>query len=300
MGKGCIVIGAAMLDIVMEIDQIPKSGTDVYAKGQSMMVGGCAYNVADILKHFGVNYTLFAPIGTGMYADFIRKELKKAGHESPVHCEDSDNGYCLCMVEADGERTFLTVPGIECHFQEEWFSALPVDSYDSVYVSGYELEGEGGDAILNFLESNQELTVYYAPGPRISHIDPEKSKRMYALHPVMHLNELEAVTSTNTDDITQAAEMLSKSTGNTVLITLGKQGVHLFEKGIHTLVPSKQATVVDTIGAGDSHIGAVIAMRTMGNSFPEAIAMANRISAKVVSVKGPVITTEEFEDAKQD
>ena len=29
MGKGCIVIGAAMLDIVMEIDQIPKSGTDV-------------------------------------------------------------------------------------------------------------------------------------------------------------------------------------------------------------------------------------------------------------------------------
>ena len=57
MGKGCIVIGAAMLDIVMEIDRIPKSGTDVYAKGQSMMVGGCAYNVADILKHFGVNYT---------------------------------------------------------------------------------------------------------------------------------------------------------------------------------------------------------------------------------------------------
>ena len=51
MGKGCIVIGAAMLDIVMEIDRIPKSGTDVYAKGQSMMVGGCAYNVADILKH---------------------------------------------------------------------------------------------------------------------------------------------------------------------------------------------------------------------------------------------------------
>ena len=44
MGKGCIVIGAAMLDIVMEIDQIPKSGTDVYAKGQTMMVGGCAYN----------------------------------------------------------------------------------------------------------------------------------------------------------------------------------------------------------------------------------------------------------------
>lgn len=299
MGKGCIVIGAAMLDIVMEIDQIPKSGTDVYAKGQSMMVGGCAYNVANILKHFSVNYTLFAPVGTGMYADFIGKELKKSGHESPIRCKDSDNGYCLCMVEADGERTFLTVPGIECHFQKEWFSALHVDSYDSVYVSGYELEGEGGDAILDFLESNQELTIYYAPGPRITYIDPEKSKRMYALHPIVHLNKLEAATSTNTDNITLAAEILFELTGNTVLITLGKEGVHLFENGTHTLVSSKQATVVDTIGAGDSHIGAVIAMRTMGNSFSEAIAMANRISAKVVSVKGPVITTKEFEEAKQ-
>lgn len=161
-------------------------------------------------------------------------------------------------------------------------------------------EGDGGDAILNFLESNQELTVYYAPGPRITYIDPKKLKRLYALHPVMHLNELEALTSTNTDDITQAAEILSKSTGNTVLITLGKQGVHLFENGTHALVSSKQATVVDTIGAGDSHIGSVIAMRTMGHSFLEAISTANRIAAKVVSVKGPIITTEEFENAKQD
>ena len=174
MGKGCIVIGAAMLDIVMEIDQIPKSGTDVYAKGQTMMVGGCAYNVADILKHFGTNYTLFAPVGTGMYADFIRKELERAGHKSPICSADSDNGYCLCMVEADGERTFLTVPGIECHFKREWFEDLNVENYDSVYVSGYELEGDGGEAILDFLEAHRELTVYYAPGPRITYISEEK------------------------------------------------------------------------------------------------------------------------------
>ena len=61
MGKGCIVVGAAMLDIVMEIDQIPKSGTDVYAKGQTMMVGGCAYNVADMLKHLSLIHILTLP-----------------------------------------------------------------------------------------------------------------------------------------------------------------------------------------------------------------------------------------------
>ena len=73
----CLVIGAAMLDIVMQIGSLPKKGEDIYADSQNMAVGGCAYNVADIIKHFNVPYTLFAPIGTGMYADFISKNLKK-------------------------------------------------------------------------------------------------------------------------------------------------------------------------------------------------------------------------------
>ena len=299
MGKGCIVIGAAMLDIVMEIDQIPKSGTDVYAKGQKMMVGGCAYNVANILKHFGVAYTLFAPIGTGMYADFICKELAKAGHESMIHAEESDNGYCLCMVEADGERTFLTVPGIECHFKKEWFERLDVNEYDSVYVSGYELEGDGGETILDFLEKHKELTVYYAPGPRIAYISEEKAQRMYALHPIVHLNELEATTATGEKNFERAAEQLNILTKNTVIITLGKEGVYLFGEGINRVVLPKKTKVIDTIGAGDSHIGSVIAMRTKGCGFPEAVEMANRIAAKVVSVKGPTLTMEEFEEGRR-
>lgn len=299
MGKGCIVIGAAMLDIVMEIDQIPKSGTDVYAKGQTMMVGGCAYNVADILKHFGTRYTLLAPVGTGIYADFIRGELKKAGHVSAICSEDSDNGYCLCLVEGSGERTFLTVPGIECHFKAEWFESIDVEEYDSVYVSGYELEGEGGDVILDFLEAHPNLAVYYAPGPRITYIAQEKVRRIEALHPVLHLNEMEALTSTREENVWKAAEALSERTENTVLVTLGEQGVLIWNQGEGEILPSRKAEVTDTIGAGDSHIGTVIAMRTAGSDFRESVRMANRISAQVVSVKGPVLTKEEFEKGRK-
>ena len=105
--KKCLVIGAAMLDIVMQIDELPKKGEDVYAKSQTMTVGGCAYNVADIMKHFAVPYTLFAPIGTGMYASMIREKLKQAEHESPIESTKMDNGYCLCMVEHCQELNVL-------------------------------------------------------------------------------------------------------------------------------------------------------------------------------------------------
>lgn len=300
MSKKCLVIGAAMLDIIMEIDRLPVSGEDVYAKSQTMTVGGCAYNVADILKHFKVDYTLFAPVGTGMYAGFIEAELHKRGHASAVKSSDLDNGYCLCMVEADGERTFLTMPGIECKFEKEWFQLIDAKEYEAVYVSGYELEGEGGTVILEFLEENPHLTVYYAPGPRITYISGDKVLRMSALGPVLHLNEMEAVTYTGKCDLPQAAAELYGQTGNTVMITMGEKGVYLFESGEGTVLPSENADVTDTIGAGDSHIGAVLAMRAIGADFKTAVKTANKVSAMVVGVKGPTLTTEEFEKGIRD
>lgn len=294
MRDQCLVIGAAMLDIIVEIDRLPKSGEDVYAKNQNMAVGGCAYNAADILKHFRVKHTFFAPVGTGMYADFIEKELKKSGHVSAVKTTEMDNGYCMCMVEADGERTFLTMPGIECRFRKEWFDALDGGAYHSAYVSGYELEGEGGSVILDFLEKNSDINVYYAPGPRITYISEDKRKRMTALSPVLHLNEMEALAYTGKTSVEEAAAALEAETDNTVIITLGKKGVYLREEKEGKVIPSKEAKVVDTIGAGDSHIGAVMAMRALGYGFESAVRTANKVSAMVVGVKGPTLSTEAF------
>lgn len=291
--KKCLVIGAAMLDIVMKMDRLPRSGEDVYADSQEMTVGGCAYNVADIMKHFQVPYTLFAPIGKGIYSEIISKKLKEAGHESMIRSEEQDNGYCMCMVEADGERTFLTLPGIECNFRQEWFQKLDAAEYDSAYVSGYEIEGEGGDAILAFFEANPQLTVYYAPGPRITYISEEKQKRMKALHPILHLNEKEALEYTKEADYKAAGQQLYESMKNTVIITLGSKGVYLKEE-TEMVIASESVKAIDTIGAGDSHIGAVIAMRQKGAGFRRALEVANRVSAMVVGVEGPTLTEEEF------
>lgn len=296
--KKCLVVGAAMLDIVMQIEKLPERGDDAYAESQTMSVGGCAYNVADILKHFQIPYTLFAPVGSGMYADMVRKKLKAAGHESPIQSEKCDNGYCLCLVEKDGERTFITLPGIECTFEREWFEQLNVKEYDSVYICGYEVEGEGGEQIIAFLESHPELEVYYAPGPRITYIEKRKHDRIFALHPVLHLNEKEAKEYTGVPDYEEAAAVLSQKTENAVIITLGGEGAYLYENGKGRIVPSCKTTVVDTIGAGDSHIGAIIAMRQLGKNLEMSIGTANQVSALVVSVQGPSITEEEFQRVK--
>ena len=43
-----LVLGAAIVDIIMKIPKLPKSGEDVLCTERKLTVGGCAYNVANI------------------------------------------------------------------------------------------------------------------------------------------------------------------------------------------------------------------------------------------------------------
>ena len=296
--KKCLVIGATMLDIVANLDSLPVRGGDAYIKQQEMMLGGCAYNVASILKHFNIPNTLFAPIGSGMYASFIENKLKEEGYSSPIKSMDMDNGYSMCIVEADGERTFITLAGIECYFRKEWFDSLDINLYDKVYISGYELEGEGGNVILDFLEDNKDLEIYYAPGPRINYISEDIHKRLFKLSPIIHLNEKEVKEYTKESGYKEATNTLRNLTNNTVILTLGDKGAYYSSREKEGFIPSKASRVLDTIGAGDSHIGTIIACLSKDKNLEFAIEQANKIAAKVVSVKGSTLTKKEFEEGR--
>ncbi len=296
--KKCLVIGATMLDIVANLDSLPVRGGDAYIKQQEMMLGGCAYNVASILKHFNIPNTLFAPIGSGMYASFIENKLKEEGYSSPIKSIDMDNGYSMCIVEADGERTFITLSGIECYFRKEWFDSLDINLYDKVYISGYELEGEGGNVILDFLEDNKDLEIYYAPGPRINYISEDIHKRLFKLSPIIHLNEKEIIEYTKESGYKEATNTLRNLTNNTVILTLGDKGAYYSSREKEGFIPSKASRVLDTIGAGDSHIGTIIACLSKDKNLEFAIEQANKIAAKVVSVKGSTLTKKEFEEGR--
>ena len=67
MTKKSLIIGAAFVDVIMDVAQMPTSGSDVTAKLKSYNVGGCAFNVYGAIKHYlGANSAdLFVPVGKG-------------------------------------------------------------------------------------------------------------------------------------------------------------------------------------------------------------------------------------------
>lgn len=297
--KQTLVIGSAVVDVILHIPHLPVTGEDVHISTQTRSLGGCAYIVSDVLRHFGAAYSLCTAVGTGMYGDFVRKELEKRG--VPIYVSrPEENGCCYCVVEGEkgGERSFIVDHGIEYTFHEEYLEQIDTASIDSVYVCGLEIEESTGENILAYLRKHKEYTIYFAPGARISEIQPERMAAMLALHPVLHLNEGESLSFTGEATAEAAARAIYRQTGNAVIITLGEKGSYCYDGAEHFAAPVP-AMVRDTIGAGDSHMGAVISARRFGLSYAEAITAANYISSAVVSTEGGLLEDAAFAKAME-
>ena len=294
-----LVIGAAIIDIIMKIKRLPKSGEDILCSETVSTVGGCAYNVAGTLRGFGVDHDLFVPVGRGMYGDMIAGDLEKLGYRILIREEESDNGYCLCLVEEDGERTFITVKGAEGRFRPSWFEQLSQDAYDSIYVAGYQVCGASGRVISDWMagakDRMKEKRVFFAPGPVITDIDQAVMERILSVEPILHLNEKEAFDYAKQPSVEGCLRYLHGLNHNLVVVTMGASGTMYYDGSVMRQVPAYKTQVKDTIGAGDSHVAAMIAGYSKGLDTEQCVRLANRVASAIVSIQGPVMTGEMFE-----
>ena len=285
-----LIIGSTVADVIISVPHLPRTGEDVHVISQQLSLGGCAYNVFHTARLLGAEATLFTPVGSGLYGDFVFNELQKRGILSPIARLQSLNGCCYCLVDEEGERTFLCHRGAEYHFKKEWLSALDVSGIDGVYLCGLEAEEADNQALVDFL-SESRLPFWFAPGPRIALIEPRRMADILSLRPRLHLNRQEALEYTGAPDAASAAQALHHLTGNDVVITLGPEGALCLHCGEARLIRGQAAQVVDTIGAGDSHLGAIMAGMAKGLSLFEAAALANKVSALVVAQSGACLAS---------
>ena len=283
MEKKILVIGSTVADVIIELkDKMPATGEDSHVKRQYLSLGGCACNVYEGIRRFGMPCDLFSPVGEGPYGDFIKKELKKRGIPTLIPPVQEENGCCYCFVEPSGERTFVSWHGTEYRFRREWLDRIDTQQYDTVYICGLEIEEETGENIVAFLEKHAGLRVFFAPGPRLKRIPPALLQRIYATSPILHLNRTEALEASGCSAVLDAALSLYQKTGSPVVVTLGADGCCCFDGKTFDTIPARRVRQVNTNGAGDAHAGALIACLERGDPIAEAVRKANDFSAEVV------------------
>ncbi|CDU02388.1 putative kinase [Vibrio coralliirubri] len=280
------LIGAAVVDIVTETPALPKRGTDVELTEKGIHVGGCALNIAIALKKLGVESINALPIGQGKWADIITAAMAEKGLTSSLQDPSGDNGWCLALVEPDGERTFLSVSGVENNWNQQALEQLKLQDDAIIYLSGYQLSSACGEQIVSWLESLPSgIELFIDFGPRIGDIPKPLFERLIKLKPTISLNRQEAEVL-GMQEINAFVEQWHNQYGCPLILRIDSDGA-LFatQDGYGNVAPFK-ATVVDTIGAGDTHAGGVLAGLASGWELPDAILLGNAVASYVVSHVG--------------
>jgi len=298
--KNVLVIGSTCVDVILRVDHLPKTEENIHPDSQRFAIGGCAYNVANILGRGGADMTFITPVGRkGVFGPFVREALESLPYVTMIDLPEEQNGCCYCFVEKNGERTFASVHGAEYTFDPAWMAPYSGRFFDYVYVCGLEIEERTGERLIEWLEQAKREgcigTIVYAPGPRGMRVRAELTKRLFALSPMLHLNASEAKAMSGESDINAALSALKARTRQTVVATTGAEGVlYLDDRGLHSVPGVPAETVVDTIGAGDSHCGAMLLGLSRGMTMDDSLALANRVSCAVVMTDGPTLSEADF------
>lgn len=284
------VVGAAVIDVIADAYALPWRGCDIELKQQGVNVGGCALNIAVALKRLGIEASNALPLGQGVWAEIVRNQMAKEGLHSLIDHAEGDNGWCLALVEPDGERTFMSFSGVENQWTAEWLARLTIPRGGLVYFSGYQLASPCGELLVNWLEGLEEITPFIDFGPRIGDIPMTLMTRIMARRPLVSLNRQEAEIAAERFNFSQeinifGAEWLQKFAAP-VVVRHDKDGAWYFSEQGNGYVPAFPTTVVDTIGAGDSHAGGMLAGLSSGWSLADSVLLGNAVASWVVSHRG--------------
>ena len=299
--KKALLIGSVTTDVTLRMDHLPEVEEDVNVHDMTMRPGGCVFNIASVFRVMHVPYELCYPLGTGMYARYLAEELAKRNIEPGYHLQE-ENGACFCLVDDNGNRTFLAVHGAEYYFPMEMFTSLDPSQYGIAYAGGIDVEEETGENIITCLERMHEhgVTICFAPGPRIEHIAMDRIKRILQLQPILHMNAREGMTlvqrlSGHVSNSDEVVKVLHGFTQQVVVLTDGGNSLvycdaegHLFHQ------PTEQVRQIDGTGAGDCHVGALLCGLMQGNTLQESLHEANHIASLIVGKQGGELCLEDM------
>jgi ribokinase len=286
------VLGVAsiLLDRTVDVPGLPPRGGDVIGRDAGAAPGG-GINTLSAARRLGLPATYAAPHGTGPIGQAVRAALAADLIEVLQPPDpDADTGYCLALLEPDGERTFVTVPGVEARQSPVHLARVEPAAGDVVYASGYDLAypvsgpplGDWLSALAPAGAAGPWLVL--DPGPLIGQVEAARLRAVLA----------------RTDLVcTSMAELAAMGGRQRLLASLPAAVGAIFRDGARgcvlvrpdaddLVVPAAMppGPVVDTNGAGDVHLGAMLAGLAGGADWSSALALAARAAAWSLTLRG--------------
>jgi len=280
-----VVVGSVNVDLTVHVSELPSPGSTVTGGVFHRSGGGKGANQAVAAARLGGNVALVAAVGDDAAGRDALEELAREGVDVSrvTQLDDVATGVALIVVDQIGENQIAVASGANARLDgamvETALSELKRHN-EGVCLIGFEV---GDDAIGAAAEwaSAHGLVIVLDPAPARP-IPP----LVAACAPIVKPNEGESLELTGASDVTAAAASLSPITGNSVVVTMGSNGVLLFEDGVPTSLPPYDVATVDTTGAGDAFTGAFAIGLAGGMSVADSVNLAQAAAALSTLVVG--------------
>lgn len=265
MGK-VFCIGEALIDMICTDKGTPLQEGEHFLKKP----GGAPTNVAAAIAALGGQVDLMARVGRDPFGKHLIETLRSfgAGTRWVLQDEAHFTTFAFVSLMENGERDFYFNRGADGQLSVLDAEQAELKEYDILHFGSATafLPGPLREAYTFLLDKAiaEEKLISFDPNYREllfgSHkqLFREQCGAFMKRADFFKVSDEEALLLTGRSSVSEAAEALSQETGAVFAITLGKEGTLLGKDGIVHLVPSITVNPVDTTGAGDAFVGAVL------------------------------------------
>lgn len=255
MGPRIAVVGSMNADLVVQMPKLPGRGETVSSAEPAWFPGGKGANQAVAASRMGGNVSMFGAIGADEPGQMCLSALKQSGvNVDAVVKVSSPTSTALVMVEHSGENQIVVADGANQHAS---FDAEQISAADAVIVQ-FEIPES---VIVEVGKAAKGIFCVNAAPVR------ELSDELASLIDVLIVNEHEFA-------------QLGEPKSGLVIVTAGSKEVVAYQNG-EVVAKSQPPKVeaLDTVGAGDTFVGAFVVAYASGKTIPDSLDLACAASA---------------------
>lgn len=293
------VFGSINMDLIATTPRLPKPGETVAGTGFSTAAGGKGANQALAARRAGSAVRMVGAVGRDEFAGPALALLDEAGNDlSTVRRVDGPTGIALILVGGDGENMITVVPGANGAVGEpEAKAAVAAMQPGDFLMLQLEVPAASVERALADAKARGVTTVL-----NIAPLTADAA-RLGRMADIVIANETEFERLAGRDAL-DAAEReqtlmrLHKETGQTLIVTLGADGVIAARDSTLYRTLGLAIEPVDTVGAGDTFCGYLSAGLDQGIAFEQALrraAVAGSLACLKAGAQPSIPTVDEVE-----
>lgn len=266
------VFGSINLDQIGTVPHLPGAGETVLGDSFSVAPGGKGANQALAAARAGAQVRLFGAVGADPFAEPATRLLSASGMDlSGVRRTSGATGIAMILVDSAGENAIAVLPGANAALTpQDGDAALEGMERGDVLLLQQEI---AHDANVRALHQARRLgvTSILNTAPFLA-TTPDLAENADIV--IANESEFALLHGGAMADLDAAIIGRAAARGQTVIVTLGAEGVRAASPGSAVSVPAMPITPLDTVGAGDTFCGYLAAGLDAGLGLEAALERA--------------------------